>query len=287
MTIKKAVIPAAGFGTRMLPATKAIPKEMLPIVDKPSIQYIVEEAVSAGISEILIITSRTKTAMEDHFDYAPDVEAKLLRAGRAEDAAAVRAIADLADIRFLRQKEQNGLGDAVYCARSFVGTEPFAVLLGDDLMRSAVPVIGQLAQTAAQYNCNVVGVKEVDRESVKKYCTLDVSPVANKLFDVHEIIEKPTEEQIISHFSILGRYILTNEIFNILETQPPGHGGELQLTDGLGVLCKRQGMIAQDFDGMRYDCGNPAGYLTAFLDFAAGHPLTAETLRQYIAKASL
>jgi len=266
----------------MLPATKSMPKELLPIVDKPSIQYIVEEAVAAGIEDIFIITSRAKVAMEDHFDYSPEVERKLLASGNEATAQMLRDISDMANIRFVRQKEQKGLGHAVYCVKNMIGDGQFAVLLGDDLMRSNVPVIGQLISDAERFSCSVVGVKEVSEEAVQKYCTLEIVPVEERLFEVKSMIEKPKKEQIMSLYSILGRYVLPSEIFTILETLPTGHGGEIQLTDALGILCKKEKMLARDFLGKRYDCGNPAGYLEAVLDFAKEHPLTASMLREYV-----
>jgi len=284
MKVKKAVIPAAGLGTRMLPATKSVPKEMLPLADKPSIQYIVEEAVASGIEDILIITGRQKTAMEDYFDYHPELEERMRRAGMESEAEELRRCVDLANVYFIRQKETKGLGHAVWCAKNFVGNEPFAVLLGDDIMRSKTPVVGQLVELNAKYGCSVVGVKEVSSCDVVKYCSLDVSPILGeeRSFDVKSLIEKPTPEQIMSNYAILGRYVLTPELFGILETLPPGRGGEIQLTDGINALCERERVIACDFEGRRYDTGNLCGYLEAMTDIALEHPQTGEWFKNFI-----
>ncbi len=282
MKVKKAVIPAAGLGTRMLPATKTIPKEMLPLADKPSIQYIVEEAVSAGIEDILIITSRTKTAMDDYFDYLPELEEHLMRKGREEDAKTVRQTADMANISFIRQKETLGLGHAVWCAKSFVGNEPFAVLLGDDIMVSDTPVTGQLIEATQKNGCSSVGVKEVPSDAIGKYCSLDVTHIYDNVFSVHDLIEKPTREQIMSNYAILGRYVLTPDIFDILENQAPGFGGEIQLTDALARIAKESKMVAVDFEGIRYDTGTLNGYLEAVLEISLKNPKCSEWLKNYI-----
>jgi len=280
MRIHKAVIPAAGFGTRMLPAAKAVPKPMLPILDKPAIQYIVEEAVAAGITDILIVTNRNQSVLEDHFDYAPDLENRLSASRRDADRDALRAIADMADVTFIRQKETLGLGHAIYRAKSFVGDEPFAVLLGDDIMKSAVPVIGQLKTAAQQEETAVVGVQAVSPGDIGKYCSLEVSPLRENLYGVSKLIEKPRPDQVMSLFAILGRYVLTPDIFNVLESLPPGHGGEIQLTDAINALCGLRRVVAVDFDGKRYDTGNLTGYLETILDFAKDRPDIAPWLRE-------
>jgi len=272
MKVKKAVIPAAGFGTRMLPATKAIPKEMLPLVDRPSIHYIVEEAVKSGIEEILIITSRGKDAVCDYFDYTPELEEKLLKSGREADAAALRAIADMAEITFIRQKEQHGLGHAVAQAKTFTGNEPFAVLLGDDVMEGTPPVTRQLLDVFEETGAPVVGVAEVPPSEIHRYCSLGVTPVSERVMEVHRLVEKPTPEQVLSNFAILGRYVLTPEIYPILEGLSTGFGGEIQLTDGLNELCQKSKMFALAYQGIRYDTGNLRGYLEAQVKLALKHP---------------
>ncbi len=261
MKIKKAVIPAAGLGTRVLPASKSMPKEMLPIVDKPAIQYIVEEAVKSGIEDILIITSRGKTTVEDHFDRAPELEARLLQSGKTKQYEEIVAISQMANIQYVRQKETKGLGHAVLCAKSFVGDEPFAVLYGDDVIISETPVCKQLCEAYEKFGKGVVGIKEVPEELVMKYCSLDTKPITDNLYEVRDMIEKPSKEQIISNFAILGRCVLPPSIFAILENTQPGAGGELQLTDAMKTLALIDGMVGVDFDGTRYDMGNKLGIL--------------------------
>ena len=271
--IKKAIIPAAGMGTRVLPASKAVPKEMLNIVDKPAIQYIVEEAVAAGIEDILIVTSRGKGVIEDHFDHAYELEAKLEgKKGKEKIYEEVKAIADLANICFIRQKETKGLGHAVLCGKSFVGNEPFAVLYGDDVIISDDPVTGQLCRAYEKYGCGTVGVKEVSREDVKKYCSLDVTPLEGNVMQVHNIVEKPTEEQIMSCYAILGRVILPPEAFRMIEETPyDAKSGELYLSDAMVNLAKAGKLTAVDFNGVRYDMGNKLGILKANCEVALKH----------------
>ncbi len=249
MKVRKAVIPAAGLGTRMLPATKTVPKEMLPMVDKPVIQYIIEEAVAAGIEDILIVTNRAKSAMDDYFDYYPELETRLLQSGKESELVEVRRAADLANIFYVRQKETKGLGHAIGRARRFVGDEPFAVLLGDDIMRAKKPVTLQLVEAAEKYGASALGVQEVATEAISRYSSVKVSPLEERIFDVSDMNEKPTPEQRLSNYAILGRYVLTPEIFDILENVKPGYGGEIQLTDGLRELCRRSRMVAVDFEG--------------------------------------
>lgn len=284
MKVRKAVIPAAGLGTRMLPATKTVPKEMLPMVDKPVIQYIIEEAVAAGIEDILIVTNRAKSAMDDYFDYYPELETRLNQAGKDKEFTEVRRAADLANIFYVRQKETRGLGHAIWRAKRFVGDEPFAVLLGDDIMRAQTPVIGQLIAAAEKYDASAVGVQTVSTEAIVKYSSVKVSPLEDRVFSVSDMNEKPRPEQIFSNYAILGRYVLKSDIFDILERQEPGYGGEVQLTDGLKTLCQRDRMVAVDFEGRRYDTGNLKGFLEATIDFALDHPETGEWLKEFIRK---
>ncbi len=282
MKVKKAVIPAAGFGTRMLPAAKSVPKEMLCIAGKPAIHYIVKEAVDSGIEDILIIISRGKTAIEDYFDYSPELEQRLLNSGKVEIANELRAIADMANITFIRQKELSGLGSAVLHAKGFTGDEPFAVLLGDDIMRSKVPVTKQLIDKAEEGSCSCVGIKSVPLGDISKYCTLALDNVGDKLYEVKKLIEKPTPEQVLSNFAILGRYVLTSGIYPLLENSAPGFGGEIQLTDSLNELCKVERMLALDFDGTRFDSGNLRGYMEASIQLALDNPDVSEWLKSYM-----
>ncbi len=282
MKIKKAVIPAAGLGTRVLPASKVMPKEMLPIVDKPAIQYIVEEAVASGITDILIITSRGKGLVEDHFDNAYELEDTLRRKGRNADADAVAAIAHMANVHFVRQHFPNGLGHAVLSAKAFVGCEPFAVLYGDDVMASTAPVTAQLCAAYEKYGKGAVGVKQVPDEALAKYCSLKVEPLEGAYMAVSDMVEKPTPEQVMSNWSILGRCVLPGEIFEILENTAPGFGGEIQLTDAMATLARTQGMIGVDFEGKRYDMGNKLGIMQAQVETALKHPEIGDAFREYL-----
>lgn len=282
MKVRKAVIPAAGLGTRMLPAAKSVPKEMLPIVDKPAIQYIVEEAVDSGIEDILIITNRGKQAIEDYFDYSPEIETSLLRSNKTSEYESIRYPTQLANIFFVRQMETKGLGHAVWCAKRFVGDEPFAVLLGDDIMFGEKPVTKQLIDAAEKYKASAVGAQEVKTEDIAKYCSLKIDELENKIYRVSDVVEKPTPEEMFSNYAILGRYVLTSEIFSILENTPPGYGGEIQLTDGLCTLCKTSTMVAVDFEAKRYDTGNITGFLEATIEFALKHPEAGPWLKQYV-----
>ncbi|MEL4105310.1 UTP--glucose-1-phosphate uridylyltransferase GalU [Oscillospiraceae bacterium WX1] len=268
MKVRKAVIPAAGLGTRMLPATKTVPKEMLPMVDKPVIQYIIEEAVASGIEDILIVTNRAKSAMDDYFDYHPELEERLLKNNKTKEAESVRFAADLANIFYVRQKETKGLGHAIWRAKRFVGNEPFAVLLGDDIMMAKTPVTKQLIDAAEKYGASAVGTQAVADEAISKYSSLKISPLEERIFRVSDMNEKPTLSEKFSNYAILGRYVLTPDIFDILENTPPGYGGEIQLTDGLKLLCKQSPMVAVDFEGRRYDTGNLKGFLEATIDYA-------------------
>ena len=283
MKVRKAIIPAAGLGTRLLPNTKSIPKEMLPLVDKPVIQYIVEEAVAAGIEEILIITNRGKSAIENYFDYAPDLEERLILDGKPHDARIVREVADMADVYFLRQKETKGLGHAVWRAKSFVGDEPFAILLGDDIMLSETPVLKQLVTAAEANDCSAVAVRRVPDELIVKYSSVKLEEkLSDRVYRISDMNEKPRLEEKLSDYAILGRYVLTPAIFDILEHTAPGRNNEIQLTDGMKELCHREKMCAVDFEGRRYDTGNLKGYLEAIIDFALKNEEAGEWLRQFI-----
>ncbi len=282
MKIRKAIIPAAGLGTRVLPASKAMPKEMLPIVDKPAIQYIVEEAVAAGIEDILIITNRGKGIIEEHFDYAYELEDKLQKSGKTKMLEEVRKSAELANIYFLRQKVTKGLGHAVLCARQFVGNEPFAVLYGDDVIISEDPVTGQLIRAYEEFGCGAVGVKEVPREDIYKYSSLKVEPQRDNIMLCTDMIEKPQPGQEMSLYSILGRCVLPPEIFDILENTKPGAGGEIQLTDAMVELARRDGVMAVDFVGKRYDMGNKFGMLQAICEVALSHPEVKDDFAEYV-----
>ena len=282
MKIRKAVIPAAGLGTRVLPASKAIPKEMLPIVDKPAIQYIVEEAVRAGITDILIITNRGKTAIEDHFDHAFELETVLTGKGRTDTVNELGAVASLANIFYIRQKETKGLGHAVLCAEKFIGDEPFAVLYGDDVIIGEDPAIGQLCRAYEAHGKGVVGIKEVTAEQIVKYSSLKVAPIEDRVYHVTDMVENPSPDKILSLYSILGRCVLTPEIFDILRKTPNGAGNELQLTDAMKTMAQTKGMIGVDFTGTRYDMGNKFGISKANIEVGLRHPETAAELSQYI-----
>lgn len=281
--IRKAVIPAAGMGTRVLPATKSMPKEMFPIVDKPAIQYIVEEAVNSGIEEILIITNRGKGIIEDHFDYSPELEQALLKGGKNEFYDTVTAIPKLANITYVRQKETKGLGHAISCARSFVGDEPFAVLFGDDVIVGEDPAVAQLIRVYEKYGKGVLGVKEVTKSEIHKYSSLKVDRLEGNVFSCTDMVEKPaTEAEVLSYYSILGRCVLPPEIFSILETVKPGVGGEIQLTDAMKVLARTVGMTAVDFTGVRYDMGNKLGILKAQVEVGVQNKELGEDFKAYL-----
>lgn len=285
MKVRKAIIPAAGMGTRVLPASKAVPKEMLNIVDKPAIQYIVEEAFASGIEEVLVITNRNKGAIEDHFDHAFELEAKL--AGNESKKAIyedVVACANFGNIYFLRQKTTGGLGHAVLCAKNFVGNEPFAVLYGDDVILSDVPVTKQLCDAYEKYGKGVVGVKEVPGMAITKYCSLKTEHIEDNCYKCTDMIEKPKPEEIMGNYSILGRVVLPPEIFDILEETPLGAGNELQLTDAMKTLAQTSGVVAVDYVGKRYDMGNKFGILEANIEVGLKHPETKDELKKFIKK---
>jgi len=285
LNVRKAVIPAAGFGTRMLPATKAVPKEMLPILNKPCIQYIVEEAVYAGIEEILIITGRTKKAIEDHFDRSPELELHLEQNQKDSMLTEVKAISDLVNIHYVRQKTPLGLGHAILCARSFVGNEPFAVLLGDDIIQAEVPVTLQLK---AQYENDtkvLVGVQPVPSADVSKYGIVDpisTDGQAGRSMSLRNVVEKPKAGFAPSNFAVLGRYILPPSIFDALEQTPVGHGGELQLTDAIQQFALNGDAEAFQFEGVRHDIGNLEGWLKANISFAMADPQLAASIVQQL-----
>ncbi|NMA23676.1 MAG: UTP--glucose-1-phosphate uridylyltransferase GalU, partial [Spirochaetales bacterium] len=250
MKVRKAVIPAAGLGTRFLPATKAQPKEMLPIVDKPTLQYIVEEAIDSGIEEILIITGRNKSSIENHFDRSIELELSLKESGKHEELELVQEISDMVNIHYIRQKSPKGLGHAIHCAKSFVGSEPFAVLLGDDIVYNPdYPCLKQMIDCYEEYGTTVLGVQEVEKENVSKYGIIDGSKLKDRIYDVKDLVEKPNLEEAPSNIAIMGRYVITPRVFEILETTKPGKGGEIQLTDGLKTLATEEKMHAYIFEG--------------------------------------
>lgn len=282
--VRKAVIPAAGLGTRFLPATKAQPKEMLPIVDKPAIQYIIEEAIQSGIEEILIITGRNKRAIEDHFDRAVELELMLKAQGKYDLLNLVEEISDVT-IHYVRQKEAKGLGHAVLCAKQFVGNEPFAVLLGDDIIDAGVPCLKQMMSVYEDCPGTILGVQEVPRDKVCCYGIVQPAEVKHNLWKAVDLVEKPSVDEAPSRLAVLGRYILQPEIFDILENTLPGQGGEIQLTDALRTLAaEKQSVYAYNFEGRRYDVGDKQGYLEATVEFALKRPDLRDKFLQYLMK---
>jgi UTP--glucose-1-phosphate uridylyltransferase len=280
--VRKAIIPAAGLGTRFLPVTKASPKEMLPIVDKPTIQYIVEEARKSGIEDILIITSKGKRAIEDHFDAVPELEENLKAKGKKEMLKMVEETTGL-NMYFKRQSHPRGLGDAVLTAKSFVGNEPFVVMLGDDLMEDKVPLTKQLVDSFEETGASTLAVLPVPHEEVSKYGVIDPSEEVEKdLYNVSKFVEKPAVDEAPSNLAIIGRYVLTPEIFNILEKQGLGEGNEVQLTDAIDTLNKKQRVFAKVFNGDRYDVGNKFGFLKTNIEYGLKHPETKDELKTYI-----
>lgn len=277
--VRKAVLPVAGLGTRFLPATKAVPKEMLPLVDVPSIQLIVEECVAAGIEEVVFVTARGKSAIEDHFDRAAELESLLERRGKKDDLARVRKPTELARFLSVRQAEARGLGHAVLCAREAVGDEPFAVLLGDDLLDAEVPGIRQLIDVYDRTGKGVVAVKEVPVGQEHLYGIVDGRRVSPRELDVKKLVEKPAPGTAPSRLAIIGRYVLPPEIFAILAATPPGRGDEIQLTDGLATLCERKGLSAIEVEGRRFDVGDRAGYVVAMVHYALRRPEIAAEVR--------
>lgn len=282
-TITRAVIPAAGLGTRFLPATKATPKEMLSIVDKPTIQYIVEEALDSGIEDILIITGRSKRAIEDHFDRSIELELNLKEKGKTDLLDMVRNISEIR-IHYIRQKEPRGLGHAILCAKQFIGNEPFAVLLGDDVVYNAgKPALRQLIDVYEKTGASVLGVQEVPHEKVSSYGIVAARGTSNlRTFEVVDMVEKPPVEKAPSNMAVLGRYVITPEIFELLEHTDPGAGGEIQLTDGLRSLLKIQPVYAYNFEGRRYDVGDKQGFLEASVEYALRRPELRENFLAYM-----
>ncbi len=268
MRVKKAIIPAAGLGTRFLPATKAQPKEMLPIVYKPTIQYIIEEAVASGIEEILIITGRNKRAIEDHFDKSVELENELQNSGKDELLKMTKEITNMANIYYIRQKEPKGLGHAISCARTFVGNEPFAVMLGDDVVDSEVPCLRQMIDCYNEFKTTILGVQTVPMDDVSKYGIVKGMHIEDRVYKVKDLVEKPKVDEAPSNIAILGRYIITPQIFEILSNTKPGKGGEIQLTDALKTLAGYEAMYAYNFEGRRYDVGDKLGFLQASVEYA-------------------
>ncbi|WP_147565899.1 UTP--glucose-1-phosphate uridylyltransferase GalU [Clostridium tyrobutyricum] len=280
MSIKKAIIPAAGLGTRFLPATKAQPKEMLPIVDKPTIQYIVEEAVASGIEEILIITGRNKRAIEDHFDKSVELENELKNKDKNDLLKIVKDISNIADIYYIRQKEPKGLGHAIGLSKNFIDNSPFAVMLGDDIVDSKIPCLKQLMNCYDKYNSSILGVQPVEKDAVSKYGIISGSKIEDSIYKIDDLIEKPSIKKAPSNIAILGRYIITPEIFNIIENTKPDKSGEIQLTDALRKLSKRQEIHAYTFEGQRFDAGDKLGFLQANIHYA----LKKDNLRNKLIK---
>jgi UTP--glucose-1-phosphate uridylyltransferase len=283
MKVKKAIIPAAGLGTRFLPATKAQPKEMLPIVDKPTIQYIVEEAIESGIEDIIIVSGRGKRAIEDHFDKSYELEETLYKKNKLSQLDQVQKISNLANIHYIRQKEPRGLGHAIACARSFIGNEPFAVLLGDDIVKADKPCLKQLIEVYNRYHSSVIGVQKVPMEDVSKYGIIEPKRKLNlDVISINDFVEKPVKEKAPSNYAIMGRYVLQPEIFDILDEIQPGAGGEIQLTDAIKKLNTIQDVLAYQFEGERYDVGDKFGFIKATLDFALERADLQESVQFYL-----
>lgn len=282
MKVSKAIIPAAGLGTRFLPTTKAQPKEMLSIVDKPTIQYIIEEAVASGIHDIIIVTGRNKRSIEDHFDRSIELEIELEKSGKLEMLETVRQISEMANIHYIRQKEPRGLGHAILTAKHFIGNEPFAVLLGDDVVVSKQPCLGQMMDVYNEYKTSVLGVQRVPHQVVSKYGICDCKLIDDRVYKVKDLVEKPKIEEAPSDIAILGRYIITPAIFEFLETQDAGAGGEIQLTDALRRLSQNEAMYAYDFKGHRYDVGTKSGFIQANIEFALRNDELKDEMREYI-----
>ena len=284
LKIKKAVFPVAGLGTRFLPATKANPKEMLPIVDKPLIQYAAEEAITAGIEELVFVTSSSKRAIEDHFDKNYEMEAELERKGKDDLLDLVRNVVPKGvSCVYVRQPEALGLGHAVLCAKSVIGNEPFAVILADDLIDGGDnPCLTQMTEKFEYNRCSILGVEEVPHEDTEKYGIVNADPVTERLSRINRIVEKPKPENSPSSLAVVGRYILTPRIFELLEITPRGAGGEIQLTDAIAALLEEEQVLAYEFEGVRYDCGSKLGYLKATVEYALQHEELSEAFRQYL-----
>jgi UTP--glucose-1-phosphate uridylyltransferase len=287
MGVRKAVFPAAGLGTRFLPATKAQPKEMLPVVDKPTIQYVVEEAVASGLGELILVTGRGKRAIEDHFDATFELEYYLQDRGKLEELAQIKTISELASVSYVRQKEPLGLGHAVLCARPLVGEEPFGVLLGDDLIVSQTPCMRQLLEVFERYGGPVVAVERVPRDAISRYGVITPKPLGGNVYQVLDLVEKPAPHEAPSDLAIIGRYVLTPDLFPILAETRQDPGGEIQLTDGLRVLCRQRSLYAVEFEGKRYDTGDKLGFLKATVEFALARPDLADAFRAYLRSLKL
>ncbi|HUK56792.1 MAG TPA: UTP--glucose-1-phosphate uridylyltransferase GalU [Nitrospiria bacterium] len=283
----KAIIPAAGLGTRFLPATKASPKEMLPLVDKPLIQYVVEEAVAAGIQEIIIITGRGKRAIEDHFDVSFELEENLRENGKKGLLKEIQEIADLADFCYVRQRHARGLGHAILCARHLIGNEPFAVILGDDILDAPVPAIQQMIQVYGRLQAPIVGIQPVPKSEVYQYGVIKAEPIEPDLFRIEDLIEKPLPLKAPSNLAVIGRYILTPEIFKALEKTPPGKNGEIQLTDALRILARQRVMYGKKLQGVRYDAGDKLGFLKATVEFGLKRPDLGKPFLKYLKSLKL
>ncbi len=266
MRVKKAVFPVAGLGTRFLPATKSSPKEMLPLIDKPLVQYVVEEAVAAGIEQILFVTGRGKRALEDYFDIAFELEALLYDKGKNVELSQVREIAEMVNIFYVRQKQALGLGHAILCAKDFIGNEPFAVLLGDDIIDAPRPCLGQLLDVYKKYRGTVLALEQVPMKNISSYGCVKATKLGDRVFEVTDLVEKPKQEEAPSDLAIIGRYVLTPEIFPILQSQEPGKGGEIQLTDAIRKLSREEAIYGCQFEGIRHDCGDKLGFLKATVD---------------------
>ena len=287
MKIRKAVVTAAGWGTRFLPATKAQPKEMLPLVDKPMIQYVIEEAVASGIKQIIIVTALGKRAIEDHFDRSIELEHALNRKGDGDLLRKVRHISELADICYIRQKEQLGLGHAILVTKDLIGNEPFAIFLPDDIIEAKVPAMKQMLEIFNRYSSSVIAVQKIAPQDTSSYGIIAPKKVEERLYQVLTLVEKPKPEDAPSNLGIVGRYILTPEIFGMLEKTAPGKGGEIQLTDGLRLLLEKQKIYAYQFEGIRYDTGTPLGFLKASVEFALNRPDIGPNFREYLRKLKL
>jgi UTP--glucose-1-phosphate uridylyltransferase len=287
MKIRQAVFPAAGLGTRFLPATKSQPKEMLPLVDKPMIQYVVEEAKASGIEHIVIVTGRGKYAIEDHFDISFELEQNLFEKQKHELLEQVRSISNMITISYVRQREPLGLGHAILAAKELIGNETFCVFLGDDIVDSKVPCMKQMIDVYDRYNCSVLAVQQVPKNEISSYGVIDGKQIEDRLFRVYDMVEKPPVEEAPSDMAIIGRYILTPEIFGILEKTQRGSGGEIQLTDGLQELSKRQAIYGYEFSGTRYDTGNKLGFLKATVEMALKRPGLGDTFRTYLKSLEL
>jgi UTP--glucose-1-phosphate uridylyltransferase len=287
MKIRKAVVTAAGWGTRFLPATKAQPKEMLPLVDKPMIQYVVEEAVASGIKQIIVVTALGKRAIEDHFDRSLELEHALNRKGDGDLLRKVRQISELADICYIRQKEQLGLGHAILVTRDLIGNEPFAIFLPDDIIEAKVPAMKQMLEIYNRYSSSVIAVEKVAHQDTSSYGIIAPKQVEERVYQVLTLVEKPKPEEAPSNLGIVGRYILTPEIFGMLEKTTPGAGGEIQLTDGLRLLLEKQKIYAYQFEGIRYDTGTPLGFLKASVEFALNRPDIGPKFREYLRQLKL